>query len=182
MAFESYYWKKNIKRDIRDIQKKMLISLDLVPDEKIDEVFSFVEIKLFMMAFSIRKLLEARKLPDAVANIEIKVIAYKRNDRRASIFFDFEKLYDFKDALKKSLKLTDVLNQFIHAYFFQAFTTAKGHFRYLYVTSDRTKNKFLYRVDLKTFLILIKKVSEMHVTRSYTNYDKKTGEFITVNS
>ncbi len=180
MAFESYYWKKNIKRDIGDIRKRMDISVNSLVGDKFDEAFSIVEIKLFMMAFSIRKLLDARKLPDSVAEKTIKVTTYKRNKEHAGIF-DFEKLYDYDNPIKQSIKLSYLLNQFIHAYVFQVFPTRKGNFRYLYVTSDWDRRKYLYHVDLKTFLRIMEKISNTHVTRSTTTYDQKTGEFVTKN-
>ncbi len=178
MAFESYYWRRDIKRDIRLIRSKMAINIFPIMDERLDEIFSIVEIKLFLMAFSIRKLLEARKLPDSIANKTIKVKKFPRNSTRSS-FFNFETMYDFKNPQSENLKLKDILNQFIHAYFFQAFSTRKGNLRYVYVTSDKAKNKFLYVVNIQTFLKFIEKISVQEVTRSETHFDPKSGEFIT---
>ena len=106
MAFESYYWRRDIKRDIRLIRSKMAINIFPIMDERLDEIFSIVEIKLFLMAFSIRKLLEARKLPDSIANKTIKVKKFPRNSTRSS-FFNFETMYDFKNPQSENLKLKD---------------------------------------------------------------------------
>ncbi len=179
MAFESYYWRKNIRRDISEIRKIMLIDLNSLEGEKIDEIFSKVEIKIFMMAFSIRKLLETRKLPDSVLDVSIKATKFKRNAERAGWFFDFNKLFDFTKPTKEDLKLKFFLNQIIHSYVFQASSTQKGNLSYLYFTSDNKKNEWLYYIRLETLLKFIEKISEQNVTRTQTEYVEKTGEYIT---
>lgn len=157
----------------------MLIDLNSLEVEKIDEIFFKVEIKIFMMAFSIRKLLETRKLPDSVLEASIKVTKFKRNAERAGWFFDFNKLFDFTKPIKQDLKLKFFLNQIIHSYVFQASSTLKENLSYLYFTSDNKRNECLYHIRLETLLKFIEKISEQNVTRTETEYDEKTGEYIT---
>lgn len=179
MAFESYYWRKNIKRDITEIRKMMLVNLNVLEGEKFDEVFSKVEIKIFMMAFSIRKLLETRKLPDSVLDATIKVTKFKRNTERAGWFFDFDKLFDFTRPIKEDLKLKYFLNQIIHSHVFQTSSTRKGNLSYLYFTSDKKRKEWLYLIRLETLLKFIEKIAKQEVTHMETKYDESTGEFIT---
>ena len=79
MSFESYYWRKNLKRDLKFIENKLEINFSKINDEKVDEIYSLVEIKLFTIAYSIRKLLDTRKFPDMISQKEIPVIVYPRN-------------------------------------------------------------------------------------------------------
>jgi penicillin-binding protein-related factor A (putative recombinase) len=180
MAFESYYWKKDIRRDISYIQKKMNIKIQNLPDDKFDEHFSKIEIKLFLMAFSIRKLLESQKLPNLVKNMELKCIKYKRNSKTQSLISDYEKLYDFDSPIKTTLKSIDLSNQFIHSHFFQALSNRNGYIRTIFVTSDYQREHCLYSIEIKDFLLFISKISKMQVMSIYRTYDKNTGKIISI--
>lgn len=179
MAFESRYWRKNIKQDIKEIKKLMSVNINSLKGDKFDEAFSKVEINLFMMAFSIRKLIETRKIPDPVLDQTIQVTVFKRNNTRASWSFDFDKLYDFSKETKEKLKLKYFLNQIMHSYVFQVSATRKGNLAYLYFVSDTKRRDFLYYVKLDSILKFIEKIYTQEVKYIETKYDEKIGEFVT---
>ncbi len=84
MSFESVYWKKNLKRDVTFILKKMNINLDEIEDyEKFEQIFSIIEIKLFIIAYSLRKLIDTKKVSDRLSDIQIKVSAYPKNSKNS---------------------------------------------------------------------------------------------------
>jgi hypothetical protein len=180
MAFESYYWKKDLKRDISYIQKKIDIKVSGLEGDKFDEHFSKIEIKLFLMAFSVRKLLESQRLPDSAKNLKLKCIKYSRNSRIQSLSFDYEKMYDFDRPVKTNLTLVSLLNQFIHAHVFQVISNRNGHIRYVFVTSDREKGKFLYFLEIKDFLAYIMRISKMQVKSIHRTYDPITNKITTI--
>lgn len=180
MAFESYYWKKDIRKDISFIQKRMGVDINNLSDYKLDEHFSKIEIKLFLMTFSIRKLIESQKLPDAVKRMELKCIKYKRNNKTRSLISDYEKLYDFKNPIKTTLKSIELSNQFIHSHFFQALPNKQGSIKYIFVTSDWGKEHCLYFIKIKDFLMFINKISKMQVKSIHRKYDPSTNKIITI--
>ncbi|MBP9711495.1 MAG: hypothetical protein KBD55_00465 [Candidatus Pacebacteria bacterium] len=180
MAFESYYWKKDLKRDISYIQKKVDVKIWDLDGYKFDEHFSKIEIKLFLMAFSIRKLLESQRLPDSAKNLELKCVKYKRNSRIQSLSFDYEKLYDFDKSIKTNLSLVNLLNQFIHAHVLQVLSSRNGCIRRIFVTSDWQKEDCLYSLDIKDFLTYILKISKMQVKSMHRTYDPIANKITTV--
>lgn len=182
MAFESYYWRKDIKRDISFIKKKMEVDVSSLSPQKLDAVFSKVEIKLFTMAFSIRKLLETKKLPDRVRREKIKIVRYKRNANKAGPIFSFEKLYDFEHPQKSEIMLTDVLNQFIHGHVFQILPNDESKLQELMFTSDRDKNKHLSSLSIAHLISVVEKVSEDSVSEIVITYDFEKGDYVTKTS
>ena len=179
MAFESYYWRKDIKKDISYIEKKMKVNVRPLSSEALDEIISQIEIKLFVMAFSIRKLLDTKKLPDWVLDETVTVLRYKRNAKRTRIFFDFFELYDFDHPIKEKLPLRIILNQFIHGFVFQAMSNRLGHVDSVYLNSDYTQRQFLYFLKLKDFLPFIHRISKAEIKEIHTVYDHKKGEYVT---
>lgn len=180
MAFESYYWKKDIKRDISYIQNKIKLSIRNLSDSVFDEYFSKIEIKLFLMAFSVRKLIESKKLPDSAKHMELKCIKYKRNLEKQGIISDYEKLYDFDNPIKDKVKILFLLNQFIHSHFFQILPNKKANIEYIFLASDRQKVHCLYSVKIKDFLACMSKVAQMQVTSISARYDPDTGQIETI--
>lgn len=179
MAFESYYWKKNIKRDISTIQRKMEINVQKLTSKKLDEVFSIVETKVFLIAFAIRKLLDTKKLPDRVTNKKIKITKFKKNSRAYGAFFDFEKLYELDKPIIAEMKARQILNQIIHGFVFQVFANSRGKLSYLYLTSDYDRSKFLYLVNLKTLMKKFEEISKQQVVSMSTTYDHSRKFFVT---
>lgn len=182
MSFESYYWRKSLKRDLSFIEKKLGISVSNFESEKIDEFYSLVEIKLFTIAYSVRKLLDARKFPDVINKKEIIVTAYPRNkNEKFRIFIgDSEKLYEFNLGKKTKLRLRYICNQFVHSFIFQIYRNYHNKLRYLYFTSDASKDKYLYSVELKNFIKAIRSIVDIYPTESHTTYDKYSDTYKTV--
>lgn len=72
MAFESVFWRSKIKREISFIKKKMDINMREIEDEnRFESIFSHIEIKLFIIAYSLRKLMDTYKFPDDVPKKKI---------------------------------------------------------------------------------------------------------------
>ncbi|MDB5260550.1 MAG: hypothetical protein JWN37_781 [Candidatus Nomurabacteria bacterium] len=176
MAFESYYWRQIIKRDISYIKKLQKININSLEDDKLDEIISKVEIKVFIITFSIRKLLEARKIPDKVIDTKVSVIRHRRNSKRRGPVFDFTELFDFKKPEKISIKLSLLLNLIIHSYTFHTIHS-KSKLTYLYFTSDFKKNEYLIAINLIKFLNIMAKVSNKQVKSIHTTYNKDTGDY-----
>jgi hypothetical protein len=179
MAFESHYFKREIKKEITSIRKLLDISLSPLTAARLDEVFSKVEIKLFMISFSTRKLIETRKLPDSVLNTSIKITRYPRNKRQRGPFFDFEKLYDLNNPSTEEMSLKDILNQFMHSFVFQASGNTRGRLGYVYFCSDFAQDRYLYFANIKSYINLILKVIQQEVKHISITYDEVKKRHVT---
>ncbi len=159
MSFESIYWKKDLKRDISFILKKMDINLDQIEnDEKFEQIFSTIEIKLFIIAYSLRKLIDTKKVIDKLSDAQLKVSAYPKNSKRLTLMNNhrFEEQYDFNKKQEKKLKIRYICNQIIHSYIFQL-VGYKSKIFYVFFNSDDQKNKYLFKIKIKDFLKIVEK-------------------------
>ena len=161
MSFESSYRKKNLKRDIKFILKKMDINLDDVEDsEKFEQIFSAIEIKLFIIAYSLRKLIDTRKVSDRLSDIQLKVNAYPKNSKKLTAMNNrrLQEQYEFKDRTETRKRIRRICNQIIHSYTFQPIVYRSKIF-YIFFNSDEQKNKYLFRLKIKDLLKVVEKFS-----------------------
>lgn len=181
MAFESRYWRKRIHQDISLIKNKLLIKTRDLDSDKIDEVFSFIEIKLFLITYSLRKLMDTRKFPDFVGGKDLKILKYNRNSKKPYRPWGmFEDYYDLSNNYKFKLSFREVCNQFTHAEVFQPVSNNRGYVRYLFFVSDRDKNKHLYRISILYFLNEIEKIIDLYPKSILTQFDHKSNKYLII--
>lgn len=171
MAFESRFWRSLIRKDIDYLRKKIEIKLDFENEDnyKIDESISYIEIKLFNIAYGLRKLLDHHKIPNKVnANI-LKVNFFsKRKNYKDGVFDllynpDFDERYDLSHRREETIRLRALCNHFIHAKIFQPYANRLGAVKYLFFVSDDKYEKKLYSVDIKRLLRFFKRAIDTQV-------------------
>ncbi len=178
MAYESHYWRQILKRDLTYLNKKITLTHKEVGD-RIDEHFSYVEIKLMTTAYVIRKLADSGKLPDNTLNKAVSVICYNRNKSEPSRpFIDIEREYNFNSKSVTALPLRDICNQIIHSYILQVVGNNKRAFSEFWVTSDFNKEYYLYEISLKQYIKTLRQVANIQVTKLTTSFDEKKGKWI----
>lgn len=179
MSFESFYWKKNLKRDISFISNKMDINLEEIEDdEKFEQIFSTIEIKLFTIAYSLRKLIDTRKVSDNLSDIQLKVFAYPKNSKILTVMNNhrFEEQYEFENKIEKKLKIRNIYNQIIHSYTFQLVGYRNKIF-YLFFNSDHQKNKYLFKLKIKDFLKVVEKFANNYPSSISMTYCEDLGDY-----
>lgn len=182
MAFESRFWRKQIKKDITFLKKKLnfnTIKFQDVPfDPDLDEFISVVEIKLFTTAYSLRKLMDTKKFPDSTSKEKVEVRRYKRNKISFVPWGYFDDYYYMNENSKIYLDLREICNQFIHSYFFQPLTNSKGFLSDLFFVSEHDRNECLYSLEIKNFLDHISIIVDKYPKLVSHTYDKTKDEYI----
>lgn len=174
MAFQSYYWKKQAKSDIKAILKRTEISLYSLDDVALDKLFSEVEIKLFTLAYSVRKLADTKKLNDKIKKIKISVAIFPRNDKSPiTPWGTFDDYYNLNKQTEDNLDVRTVCNFFIHAIFFQPVVGSKRKLAKLFFVSDKQKDKHIYCVSIKKLLSLFEKALKQEVKKIEFTYNPK---------
>jgi hypothetical protein len=179
MSFESFYWKKNLKRDITFILNKMDVNLEEIEDdEKFEQIFSMIEIKLFTIAYSLRKLIDTKKVSDKLSDIQIKVCAYPKNLKRLTVMNNhrFEEQYEFENKIEKKLKVRDVCNQIIHSYTFQLVGRRSKIF-YVFFNSDHQKNKYLFKLKINDFLKVVERFANNYPSSISMTYCEELKDY-----
>lgn len=174
MAFESYFWRKSLNRDISYLEKKLRLSHKEI-EKNIDKHFSTLEIKIMEISYAVRKLADTYKIPDGLLDEKIKMNFYPRSTNQKRAFVDIEKEYNLKKTLGAELKIREVCNQIIHSYIFQSTGNSRRAFTHILFVSDRDQDEGLYSLDLKSFLKKVSKIVNTQVTKISAEYDKKKG-------
>ncbi|MBB4243740.1 MULTISPECIES: hypothetical protein [Rhizobium] len=163
MIWDSWPWKQALLADANKLQ-------GLILGDGASEVA--YERSVFLAGFTIRKLLEAKKLTDKVAQSDVRCrklalldpsrIPDLMNWHRANEFYDYEK------RKAGTVKLSFFTNQLIHSFIFIAAVKddtdllAEGFF----VTTDYDRGKFLYQYDLNELVRVMRLVGNDEVLRS----------------
>jgi len=176
MSYESYYWRKIIKRDIRYLENKLKLKHKDIEDN-LEEHSSNVEIKFMTLSYVARKLADSHKLPDKTLEKKIKTVVYSRSKKARRVFGSIDKEYDFETFSVGEIKMRDLCNQVIHSYVLESSGTTRRAFRYLLFVSDRAKDNGLNQVDMKDFIKVMKQVAESYVTSFNSEYDSGKEEW-----
>ena len=124
--------------------------LEDIPDGKVDQYYSGVEIHVIEIAALTRKLRDLGKLPDnTLENMNINLTRYTSHgpdSQRA--YVNMEKEYDLENPSLDQLPLSRIVDLIIHSYILQASGDENYAFSHILVTSDFTRFSGLYSIDL----------------------------------
>ena len=178
MIYESYVWKKELKRELNNF-RKLVAKMDLSGERGIPDILNLkVEKFFFVSAFIIRKLNEAKKLSDELNELTIPVVQYGRlntdygiNVRNNQII---ERFYDLENGNGASLSVTVLCNMLIHSFVFKVIVTNSGEKETIVgilVNSDYSKDKALYYLKLDDFYKLLEETINDDILTSSYNYE-----------
>lgn len=146
-----------------------------VPEDKIDQTYSAIEIHSIEVAALTRKLRDLGKLPDHT--LENKIVKLKRFDSlgpdEQRAVADFEKEYDMENPNDDQLPLARIVDIIIHSYILQAMGNEDYAFTYLLVTSDRTRLSGLYMIAFKDFIEACNEVANAYPHSLHAVYDQQ---------
>ena len=180
MSFESYYWKKKLKKDVAFILKQTKINMSELNENELDEVISEVKIKLFIIAYSLRKLIDENKVSDHFSEKLLTAVRYSKNESKINSRnkFFFERHYNLDSPQQGTLKIRKACNQLIHSYIFELCRN-KGQLHSILFNSDNSKHLFLDEIDIKDFLDIVLEFSENYPSEIHMVYCKETEDYKT---
>jgi len=169
MIFESYYWKNNLRRNATSIKSR-------IANQKIwrDASLAILEQEIILSFYSIRKLLESKKVTDELKHKFIPTKCYKRlGDGNINYYnwHDIDKHYALQTQESNNVKIKDICNLIIHSYIF-IFNFNDTNSPYsVFFNSDYTKNEQLYELELASIIDIFLIVSEDY-PQKVTSYYK----------
>lgn len=178
MAIESYYLRKKIKYHLTTLKK--FTAVTDIPNEKLDQYYSSVEIKIIEISSLIRKLRDLGKLPDGTLEKRyINVNRYKSNgpdSQRA--YVDMWKEYNLNEPKNDKLTLAQVVDLVIHSYVLQATGGGNYFFTDVFITSDWHRFSGLYLMNLQEFIIAGQEVVDKYPYSIKSEYNPKLKKWI----
>jgi hypothetical protein len=114
--------------------------------------------------FALRKLIESRKIDDAVANQSVKVTSYPPTGKRVTRvnWFNWWELYDLTKPKRGSVRLPFLCNQFVHSYVYAPEFSESRTFVGLFVSSDRERNSVLFSVTVEQVIKIFETAGESY--------------------
>lgn len=148
MILKSRPWKESLLRQAEKY-KSWLAEFNSSDTDEFE-----LEKETFLAAFTIRKLIEAKKLSDEIFNIKIKSMKYPSTGTPVPLmnWHKIDKLYRMKKGKKDSIPLRKFCNLLIHSHVFHWEYDNKSNLHSILFSSDKTKNKFLYKVTISEII------------------------------
>ena len=138
-------------------------------------------------AYSVRKLIEARKVSDALARKSWPIVRFVRTGPVPDALnsYSYEELFDMSSPAQCSLSTSSITHQIIHSYLFfpvwewDDVTLRPKELKSLSFVSDRYRHKYLYSIDIDVLIGLLDEVGDEDVIRTRITADENGERHIT---
>ena len=173
MIHESSPWKKTLFQDAELLER--WAAKPCSPRR------SFIlERKVFLAAYSLRKLHENIKLSNATLDLKVSVkISSPIQSGFSNMHHWFDKYFDLQNPLTTQLTWYRIINILIHSATFVEVVDNEGHITGFMVTSDRELKRGLIHVALDDFISLMRTAAQDYPTHIQQHRHPETRKWIT---
>ena len=177
MIWESGDWKDDL------LKTALKLSRRIHQKRWSERSFFLFEKEIFFAFYSIRKLIEAKKLSDYVVEAKIPLQSFKTKGLPVTRFnLDrLDELYNLQDRLSESIKLKDICNQFIHSYIFVPSFGELNELESIFFCSDNTRTHKVFKLAIVDLIAALKMVGSDYPSARYAKFDEKLGDYKVVN-
>ncbi|GAS81161.1 hypothetical protein [Paenibacillus amylolyticus] len=177
MIWESSYWKEDLLKLSDKINK---VYLSTAYD---DDMLVEFEKDIMIVMYSVRKLVEAKKLSANTEQIQLQVKSFRNRKNVTRLnWHRIQELYDLDLTSNESIKASYLYNQIIHSYIFLVSLNEEGIVEGFYFTSDRTRNQKLFYIALRQLDRYINIVGNDNPVEERYEYNKIIEDYINVAS
>jgi hypothetical protein len=143
MIHESSYWKNDL------LKLADRLELRVVQTRWGEKNFYTLEKEIFIGFYSIRKLIEAKKISDSLKIKEYEVREFNYKGQPETIFTkSYENDYEFTKAKTTKVTLLELCNQFIHSHHFLPFSPNGKNVIGFFFCSDHKRTSGLYLITI----------------------------------
>jgi hypothetical protein len=177
MIWESGDWKEDLLKIALKLSKR------IHQKRWTERSFFLFEREMFFAFYSIRKLIEAKKLSDYVVEAKISLQAFKSMGLPVTRFNRdrINELYDLQNPSNKSIKLKDICNQFIHSYIFVPCFGEFNELDGIIFCSDHTRKHRVFKLAIADLIEALKMVGSDYPSSGHYVLDEKLGDYHVVN-
>jgi hypothetical protein len=173
MIWESAYWKDDLLRMARQIRRAMR-------QKRWSEAsHANVEKCLLIGFYSIRRLLESKKLSDRIRDLTFKVESFHSRGRPVHFMnrHKVDELYDLGKSATVSIGLRELCNSFVHSYVLTPIHDERNGLKGILVSSDFRRGSQVLLIRAPTIAQLFEKVGQNYPTESHGVFDGKEWKF-----
>ncbi len=173
MIGESFYRKADLLAQSVRLKKRM--KQRRWPDAS----FARCEQTIMLGFYSIRKLIESKKLTDGAVKRPIAITSYSATGVIPDLLnrHDIEQLYDLAKPARRDVTLPRLCNQFIHSYIFTLLLDEENKLSAVLVASDRQRYEALLEVPVTTIAAIFEAVGKDKVNRMKWEFDSAKGDY-----
>jgi len=173
VIWESFYWKESLRRNAKDLRHRARQM------RWREASLARLEQTVMIGFYSVRKLIEARKLSDATIGYSVSVTVYPSKGQPVTLmnWHKLDRLYDFEMGYQESLNTLDLCNQFIHSYVFAPVHAEDGGIHSILFCSDRVRQSGLYEIELSAIIELFEHVATDYPNRATMWFDPDKGDY-----
>lgn len=173
MIIESAYWKEDLLR------RSSLLRRYSAQRRWSGASFAKCEQTIMIGFYSIRKLLEATKLTNALTRATVSVRRYPLKGTRVTRLnlHKPDELYDLDASERYDLSLLDLCHQFVHSYIFAPVLGESGGLSVIGVASDRQRSRALIEIDFNKMIGIFEKVGKDEVRSMRMTFDAVSGDY-----
>lgn len=138
-----------------------------------------VEQCVMIGCYCIRKLIEAKKLTDAVVKRQVPLVVYKVRGKpvHAMNWHNLNTLYELERGAKRTKQLTFICNQLIHSYVYTNGFSDEGGLDFVMFCSDFERNTNLFRISIDDLAEVFTVVAKDEVDAACTIWNKKNMDY-----
>lgn len=143
MIHESSYWKNDL------IKLANRLQLRLIQTRWGEKNLYTIEKEIFIGFYSIRKLIESRKISNSIKHKKYEIKSFAYNGKPESIVSYLHDLnYDLKETQSTQVTIIELCNQFIHSYHFIPFLPNGKNLVGFFFCSDHKRTSCIYLITL----------------------------------
>lgn len=174
MIWESRYWKDELLRYARDLRKRRL------QRRWTEDSFGRLERNIMLGFFTIRKLMDSRRLSDSTMRLPIKISRFPGKGTHVTLFnsSQVDKHFDFRSQTDIAESLLFVCNQVIHSYVFEFENSPNGSLSAVLFTSDRHRRRHLFRITVGSLIRLFDRVGRDYPTHMTATFSAEKGDYV----
>jgi hypothetical protein len=173
MIWESAYWKEDLFRQAADLKRRK---------EQIrwsERSLALLEKTIMIGFYSIRKLLEAKRVSDSIRDSNLPVMSFRPTGKRVTFmnWHRADELYFLDQPRNEQIALSRLANVFIHSFSFLPVHNEAGFLDAIMVNSDRTRKHGLWCVSIDAIIDLFSIVASDDPSRATMTFNESSGDY-----
>lgn len=173
MIWESAYWKEDLLRLARDLERRK-------NQKHWSERSSALLEKTVMLGFyAIRKLIEAHKISTEIVERPLALVAFPWLGKPVTFmnWHRFQEKYDFQNPREIEKSLRFLCNQLVHSYVFAQFLQENGGLDAVVFNSDRTRHESLFKIPVASLISLFAEIGTNDPSSIAMVLDPRSGDY-----
>ena len=173
MIWESSYWKKDLLKIAKKLEKRQ--------NQKkwLDSSFANTEKDIMISAFMIRKLFESKKIDNIMEKENIKITSYPSNGCKINLLrrHSPEDFFKINTPITNQKSIKEICNQIIHSYVFTLILNDSNQLVSFWFMSDYNKSEQMIEITIFDYIKILKKIGTYWPSNETYTYNTKTNDF-----